>query len=66
MQIMYGPAGERSLPELELPHLIGYENSRPVRIGNIAPSSSSSIVYGEVMDAMNLARASGIKTDEDS
>jgi GH15 family glucan-1,4-alpha-glucosidase len=66
MQIMYGPAGERSLPEIELPHLIGYENSRPVRIGNVAAEQFQLDVYGEVMDAMNLARASGIKTDEDS
>ena len=38
MQIMYGLAGERRLTELELPWLDGYENSRPVRIGNGAYS----------------------------
>jgi GH15 family glucan-1,4-alpha-glucosidase len=36
MQIMYGVAGERRLLECELKHLSGYENSRPVRIGNAA------------------------------
>ena len=36
LQIMYGIAGERRLPELELPWLPGYEGSRPVRIGNPA------------------------------
>ena len=66
MQIMYGVAGERSMPELELAHLVGYEDSRPVRIGNRAAEQFQLDVYGEVMDAMNLARASGIKTDEDS
>jgi GH15 family glucan-1,4-alpha-glucosidase len=66
MQIMYGASGERQLAEVELPHLAGYENSRPVRIGNAASQQFQLDVYGEVMDAMNLARTSGIKTDEDS
>ena len=34
--ILYGIAGERLLPEIELDWLPGYENSRPVRIGNAA------------------------------
>ena len=42
LQIMYGIAGERRLTELELDWLPGYEDSRPVRIGNAASSSSSS------------------------
>jgi GH15 family glucan-1,4-alpha-glucosidase len=66
LQIMYGIAGERTLPEMELVHLRGYENSRPVRIGNAAAEQFQLDVYGEVMDAMNVARASGIKTDEQS
>jgi GH15 family glucan-1,4-alpha-glucosidase len=66
MQIMYGESGERLLTEIDLPHLLGYENSRPVRIGNAASEQFQLDVYGEVMDAMNVARASGIKTDEDS
>ncbi|NLD77306.1 MAG: glycoside hydrolase family 15 protein, partial [Acidimicrobiales bacterium] len=33
-QIMYGPAGERRLPEGELAWLPGFEGSGPVRIGN--------------------------------
>jgi GH15 family glucan-1,4-alpha-glucosidase len=66
MQIMYGESGERLMTEMELPHLAGYENSRPVRIGNAASTQFQLDVYGEVMDAMNVARASGIKTDDDS
>jgi GH15 family glucan-1,4-alpha-glucosidase len=66
LQIMYGSAGERNLHELELNHLIGYEDSRPVRIGNAASEQFQLDVYGEVMDAMHLARSSGIKTDEQS
>ncbi|MDB6169708.1 MAG: glycoside hydrolase 15-related, partial [Verrucomicrobia bacterium] len=65
LQIMYGVAGERSLPELELGHLPGYENSRPVRIGNAAAEQFQLDVYGEVMDAMHLARSVGLKTDRD-
>jgi GH15 family glucan-1,4-alpha-glucosidase len=66
MQIMYGESGERLMTETELSHLAGYENSRPVRIGNAASQQFQLDVYGEVMDAMNVARASGIKTDDDS
>lgn len=66
LQIMYGAAGERMLPEIELKHLAGYENSRPVRIGNAAASQFQLDVYGEVMDALHLARIVGIKSDEES
>jgi GH15 family glucan-1,4-alpha-glucosidase len=60
MQIMYGLAGERRLTEFELDHLPGYENSRPVRIGNAASEQLQLDVYGEVLDAMHLARTVGI------
>ena len=66
LQIMYGAAGERTLTEFELPHLVGYEDSRPVRVGNAASEQFQLDVYGEVMDAMHLVRANGAKTDEDS
>jgi GH15 family glucan-1,4-alpha-glucosidase len=66
LQIVYGAAGERLLAELELGHLVGYEDSRPVRIGNAAAQQFQLDVYGEVMDAMHVARAKGLKTDEDS
>lgn len=61
LQIMYGAAGERTLPEIELPHLRGYEDSRPVRIGNAAAAQFQLDVYGEVLDAMHLARKVGLK-----
>jgi GH15 family glucan-1,4-alpha-glucosidase len=66
LQIMYGAAGERTLTEIELPHLMGYENSRPVRVGNAASEQFQLDVYGEVMDALHLARAKGVKQDEQS
>jgi GH15 family glucan-1,4-alpha-glucosidase len=64
MQSLYGVAGERRLPELELPWLPGYEGSRPVRVGNAAVGQLQLDVYGEVMDAMHLGRRSGIPEDQ--
>ena len=49
MQIMYGVQGERRLDELELPWLSGYENSKPVRVGNAASKQFQLDVYGEVI-----------------
>jgi GH15 family glucan-1,4-alpha-glucosidase len=63
LQIMYGAAGERRLTEVQLPHLAGYENSVPVRIGNAASEQLQLDVYGEVMDAMHLARGMKIESD---
>jgi GH15 family glucan-1,4-alpha-glucosidase len=63
LQIMYGPAGERRLPEFELPWLPGFEGSQPVRIGNAAFTQRQLDVYGEVMDALHLARRAGLEPD---
>jgi GH15 family glucan-1,4-alpha-glucosidase len=52
MRIMYGIAGERHLPELELAWLAGYEDSRPVRIGNAASGQLQLDVYGELIDTL--------------
>src|SRR5688572_233101 len=51
-QIMYGIGGERRLTEFELPHLPGYEGSRPVRVGNLASEQFQLDVYGEVAAVM--------------
>jgi GH15 family glucan-1,4-alpha-glucosidase len=66
LQIMYGIAGERRLPEQTLPWLPGYERSAPVRIGNEAARQLQLDVYGEVMDAMHVARRSGLESSEDT
>ncbi|MEV0905040.1 glycoside hydrolase family 15 protein [Streptomyces hokutonensis] len=60
LQIMYGVAGERRLPEFELPHLSGFGGSAPVRIGNGAVNQLQLDVYGEVMDSLWLARRAGL------
>jgi GH15 family glucan-1,4-alpha-glucosidase len=66
LQIMYGPAGERRLTELELPWLPGYADSRPVRIGNAAVHQRQLDVYGEILGAMFLALRAGVRPDQAS
>ena len=66
MNIMYGLAGERRLPELVLGWLPGYESSTPVRIGNAAWEQFQLDVYGELMDALHLARRGGLAPDENA
>jgi GH15 family glucan-1,4-alpha-glucosidase len=55
VQIMYGVAGERRLPEWQADWLPGFEDSRPVRVGNAAASQEQIDVYGEVWDAFYQA-----------
>ncbi|GAA3726234.1 glycoside hydrolase family 15 protein [Spinactinospora alkalitolerans] len=64
IQIMYGVRGERRLAEWEADWLPGYEDSRPVRIGNAAVGQYQLDVYGEVMDVLHLARRSGLQGEE--
>jgi GH15 family glucan-1,4-alpha-glucosidase len=63
---MYGVAGERRLPELELDWLPGFANSRPVRIGNAASGQRQLDVVGEVIDALYQARLAGIEIDDNA
>ena len=65
-QILYGIAGERFLPEHELPWLPGYEGSVPVRIGNAATAQFQLDVYGEVLDALHVARREGLAPDDNA
>jgi GH15 family glucan-1,4-alpha-glucosidase len=51
-QIMYGIRGERELNETELPHLAGYENSKPVRIGNAAYIQKQNDVFGYLLNVI--------------
>jgi GH15 family glucan-1,4-alpha-glucosidase len=61
IQTMYGLAGEKRLTEWEVPWLSGYEGSKPVRIGNAASDQLQIDVFGEVMDALHLARVGGLQ-----
>lgn len=64
MQIMYGVAGERRLTEWEADWLPGYENSKPVRIGNAASAQFQLDVYGELADSLHQARRGGLTGNE--
>jgi GH15 family glucan-1,4-alpha-glucosidase len=66
LNIMYGLAGERRLPEVEIGWLPGYENSRPVWIGNAAHRQFQLDVYGELMDSLHLVRRHGLHPDENA
>ena len=66
MQIMYGLGGEHVLREWELHWLPGYENSKPVRVGNAAYGQLQLDVFGEVMDALHQGRRGGLKRNLDS
>ena len=52
IQIMYGIRGEKKLTESTLDHLAGYENSKPVRIGNAAYHQKQHDIYGVLVDVI--------------
>jgi GH15 family glucan-1,4-alpha-glucosidase len=49
LQILYDVFGESKIPERTLDHLEGYQQSRPVRIGNDAYGQVQLDIYGEVL-----------------
>ncbi|MEU0185157.1 glycoside hydrolase family 15 protein [Streptomyces sp. NPDC006207] len=51
LQIMFGVGGEHDLSERTLPHLRGWRNSQPVRVGNGAWCQQQIDVYGELLEA---------------
>jgi len=66
LQTVYGPAGERRLDEWEIDWLSGYEGSAPVRVGNAAALQLQLDIYGELADALTLARKGGLPPMERS
>ena len=56
VQIMYGLKGEQRLVEWEVAELPGYENSRPVRVGNAASQQVQLDIYGEMLDSFYHAQ----------
>jgi GH15 family glucan-1,4-alpha-glucosidase len=65
-QIMYTTDGARHILEWEGAALRGYENSRPVRFGNAAAMQSQHDIYGEIMNALYVARRHGMPPDKDA
>ena len=66
VQIMYGLKGERQLVEWEIDWLAGYENSRPVRIGNAASKQMQVDIYGEMLDCFFHAQRNMRHYSEDN
>jgi GH15 family glucan-1,4-alpha-glucosidase len=66
LQVMYHADGRQVLDEAVLDSLSGYENSRPVRVGNAAASQLQLDVYGALADAVYLSNKydDGISHDE--
>jgi len=56
LQIMYGIGGEHDLSERQLPHLRGWRESAPVRVGNGAWDQVQLDVYGELLNSLWLYR----------
>jgi len=54
LQTVYGLDGGRDLTEFDLPHLDGYQGSKPVRVGNAAYDQLQLDIYGELMDSVYL------------
>src|SRR4030095_1025750 len=59
LQVLYGIDGHHILTEEFLPHLEGYQQSTPVRIGNGAANQLQLDIYGELMDAGYLYKKYG-------
>jgi GH15 family glucan-1,4-alpha-glucosidase len=66
VNIMYGVRGERRLDETVLDWLPGYQGARPVRIGNAAWRQRQLDIFGEVMDALHVARRAGLEPSENA
>jgi GH15 family glucan-1,4-alpha-glucosidase len=61
MRIMYRVDGSRRLEEWCVPWLQGFRSALPVRVGNAAASQRQLDVFGELMDAIDVAAQAGIK-----
>jgi GH15 family glucan-1,4-alpha-glucosidase len=51
LQVIYRLDGNHRLPESILTRFSGYQNSRPVRVGNAAAGQLQLDIYGELLDA---------------
>jgi alpha,alpha-trehalase len=56
LQVMFGVGGEHYLHERQLPHLQGWRNSRPVRVGNAAHTQVQLDGYGVLLGAVHRYR----------
>jgi GH15 family glucan-1,4-alpha-glucosidase len=66
LQIMFGVGGEHDLSERTLPHLRGWRESRPVRVGNGAWNQQQVDVYGELLGAAARLSEQTPRLDEET
>jgi len=66
LQVMYGVAGERRLPESTVDWLAGFQQSAPVRVGNAAVAQFQLDIYGEVLDVLYQSARAGVPTRADT
>ena len=66
LQIMFGVGGEHDLTERTLPHLRGWRDSRPVRVGNGAWNQRQIDVYGELLGAAHRLADQLADIDDDT
>jgi GH15 family glucan-1,4-alpha-glucosidase len=59
LKIMYRIDGSSDLVEFDLEHFEGYEQSKPVNVGNGAADQLQLDIYGEAVDAIYLLGKSG-------
>ncbi|HET7563928.1 MAG TPA: glycoside hydrolase family 15 protein [Gemmatimonadaceae bacterium] len=52
LRVLYDVYGRTHVPERELEYLAGFDDSRPVRIGNDARGQLQLDIYGEVIDSV--------------
>jgi GH15 family glucan-1,4-alpha-glucosidase len=65
VQILYGLYGEQQVQEWEVDWLRGYENSRPVRVGNAASQQMQLDIFGEMLDSFYHAQQGMRRHNED-
>lgn len=59
LKLMYRIDGKSDLDEFDLPHIDGYEGSKPVRVGNGAADQLQLDIYGEAIQAIFVANQMG-------
>lgn len=60
LQVLYTVDGGRRIAEFEVGWLAGFGGAKPVRVGNAAAEQFQLDIFGEVLDTLDLARASGL------
>ena len=63
MRTMYRCDGARHIDIYDVPWLPGYNDARPVRVGNAASTQVQLDVYGEVLDLLYVAEQAGIRQE---